>query len=200
MLGTLLLPALAAAQTPSPRFEINGSVAATRVFRVEDQSFGTVVNPGVGLEWRVMPKLGLNIEMNRVAGLEPRIVNCRAFFPGVSCSGTGREGVLNVALMSVTAAWYFGDTGSVQAYVLGGMDIMWSRTVSSVVFGGGDVRPISELEQRDRGTGITGGVGVRVPIGSHLVVKPEWRIYDGTLMSRANLSAMRTSVAIGYRW
>jgi hypothetical protein len=39
-----------------------------------------------------------------------------------------------------------------------------------------------------------------VPIGQRLIITPEFRIYDGTMLAGANLGQMRTSVAIGYGW
>lgn len=175
------VPVAATAQPASSRIEVAGSAAATRVFRIEDQSFGTAINPGVSVEWRVLRKLGLGFEVNRVTGLEPRVVNC-ASLPGVTCIGIGREGVLAKTLMSPTAAWYFEGNPCVQPYVIGGVDVMSSRTVSSTTFGSQSVRTIVETENRDRGMGITAGAGVRVPIGSRLVLRPEWRIYDGSLL------------------
>jgi opacity protein-like surface antigen len=195
----LLVPAAAAAQPVAPRVEVSGSVAAAHVFRIEDESFGTALNAGMSFEWRALPSLGVGAEVNRVTGLEPDAIDCNAV-PGVSCTGTGREGVLSATLMSVTAAWHFGASRRAQPYLIGGMNVVWSRTLSSVTFGSGSVRTISEIEQHDRGMGITAGVGVRVPVGDRVIIRPEWRIYDGSLMGRANLSIMRTSVAIGYGW
>jgi opacity protein-like surface antigen len=194
----LLIPVASAAQ-PRPRIEVSGSAAATKVFRVEDQSFGTTFGPGAALEWRVLRNLGLGLEVNRATGLENRVVGCGGP-PGTVCVGTAREGVLSTTLMSVTAAWYFEGSPYLQPYVVGGLDVMWSRTLSSITFARDDVRTISEFEQSDRGMGVTAGAGVRIPVGLGVFVRPEWRVYDGSLLGRANLSAMRTSVAVGYRW
>jgi opacity protein-like surface antigen len=195
----VLVPVAAAGQPMPPRIEVSASAAATRVFRVEDQSFGTAISPGASFEWRILRNLGLGVEVNRVTGLEPRLVNCGGP-PGVTCVGVAREGVLSTTLMSTTGAWYFGVHPYVQPYVIGGVDIMWSRAVSSITFAREPVWTIDEFEQRDRGMGITAGAGLRFALGPHMVVRPEWRIYDGSLLGRANLSATRTSVAVGYRW
>jgi hypothetical protein len=196
MCSVVLVSAAAFAQSTTP-VDIFASVAATRVFRAEDTSFGTVVSGGAGIEWRPVARLGLGVEVNRTAGLTPRVVDCGSY-PGQACSGRARSGVEGVTLFSATAAWYFGST-SVRPYVIGGIDVMWSRGYSSVTFATPPIR-IEEWASDDRGFGITAGFGVRIPVGTHVVIRPEWRIYDGSLMGRANLAAMRTSVAIGYRY
>jgi hypothetical protein len=192
----LCVPAVAGAQDARP-FEIGASIAATRVFRVEDQSFGTGTGPGIDFGWRVSRSVTIGAEVNRVSGLSPDVVTC-AGLVAASCSGRAREGVLTATILSVTAAWRLGAPGSVQPYILGGLDVLWSRNVSSVTFAGPDAATIVEQEASDRGVGPTVGVGVRIPVGARVVLRPEWRLYDGSLLGAANLAAMRTSFIVAY--
>lgn len=193
----LVAPLPAAAQPPVRGLEINGSLAAMRVFRVEDQSFGTVLDPGLGVEWRALSRLGLAVEANTTRGLEPRTVTCQ---PGVVCVGSGREGVLRVTVVSAMAAWYLGSNARAQPYVLAGADVLWSRTVDTTTVVSGNVHTLSDRESSDRGMGVAFGGGVRVALAGRLVIRPEWKLYSGVLLGRENLSAMRTSVAVGYLW
>jgi opacity protein-like surface antigen len=193
----LVVPPPANAQPPVRGLEINGSLAAMRVFRVEDQSFGTVLNPGIGAEWRPLSRLAMAVEANTTHGLEPRTVACQA---GVVCVGAGREGVLRVTVVSVMAAWYLGSHPRAQPYLLAGADVLWSRTVNSTTVVSGNVHTVSESEASDRGTGVAFGAGLRVPLAAGLVIRPEWRLYSGVLLGRENLTAMRASVAVGYPW
>jgi hypothetical protein len=195
----VLIPVAAAAQAP-PRLDITASVGATWVFRIEDEPIGTAISPGAGVEWRVLPRLGLGVELSRVTGFEPRVVSCAGLPTVTTCIGSARSGVLETTIMSTTGAWYFAAAPRVHPYVIGGFDVMWSHTVASITFVRNNEGTILERESHDRGTGITAGFGVRVLVGRHVVLKPEWRIYDGSLLGSANLSAMRTSVAMGYGW
>jgi opacity protein-like surface antigen len=56
------------------------------------------------------------------------------------------------------------------------------------------------------GTGCDGalalrfGAGLRMPITRAVALRSEVRFYDGSARSRANLSIIRTSIGLGYRW
>jgi hypothetical protein len=58
----------------------------------------------------------------------------------------------------------------------------------------------SETETHDTGSGVTAGAGLSIRAGDRMVITPQLRIYDGSVLGRANLTVMRTSVAVGYRW
>ena len=65
-----------------------------------------------------------------------------------------------------------------------------------------DRRPriATDYEQQDTTLGVTFGGGVRIPVWRRINLTPEIKIYDGTMLSGANLAQLHTSIAAGYRW
>jgi opacity protein-like surface antigen len=193
-----LPPAVALAQT-SPRGSVSASIGADRVFRAEDRSFGTVASPGVGVAVRVRPQLGVGLDVHRATGLDVTLLPCTPP-AGVPCIGSGREGVMAATTTSATVAWYASDNPRLQPYVLGGVSAVRSRSVTTRTDAGPDGWRITETEDVDTGVGVTAGVGVAFLVADHIVIKPEWRLSSGSMLGRANLGVMRTSLAVGYGW
>jgi opacity protein-like surface antigen len=108
--------------------------------------------------------------------------------------------VLDVTLLSGTAAWYITGRGPIRPYVTGGLGVVRSRSLASVTYTSPAGWTLEEREERDTGMGLTAGAGVRFLVGDHVVIRPEWRLYDGSIRGRANLGVMRTSVSVGYGW
>jgi hypothetical protein len=197
-LCTLWLPVAALAQ-PARQIDLTASIAVGRVSRAEDRSFGTAFTPGAGIERRPVSRLGLGVEVSRVGGLDPIPLACGAP-AGVSCTGGAREGVLDVTLLSGTAAWYIVSRGAIRPYVTGGVGVVRSRSLASVTYASPAGWTLQEREESDTGMGLTAGAGIRFLVGNHVVIRPEWHLYDGSIRGRANLSVMRTSVSVGYGW
>jgi opacity protein-like surface antigen len=185
------------------KIEITGGISAAHVFRFEDRGFGTRANLGIGMEVPVWKKLRLGAEVNRTFGLMPNPVQCGAVaaVPGepLPCTGFAREGVSAATAASFTAAYYFGN-GRVQPYLLGGMSILWTRSVTATTIVYPDRAELTESALRDIGAGPTIGAGVRIAIARHLSIRPEFRLSDGTALSSANLSQARLGLSLGYAW
>jgi opacity protein-like surface antigen len=184
---------------PNAILEFRASLGASRVSRFEDRSFGTALSPGAGIELRIRPNFGIAADVHQVSGLTPEVARCGAP-PGVTCVGTARDGITSATVASVTAAYYFGRDPAVQPFVIGGFGVVRSRGVSSLTMAGPTSWTQSETETHDTGSGVTAGAGLSIRTGDRMVIRPEWRIYDGSVMGRENLTVMRTSVAVGYRW
>lgn len=182
-----------------PLAEVHGSLGAARVSRAEDRSFGTGISPGGGLEVRVLDQLGIGVDMSHTTGFAIPVAVC-APPPGVTCAGSAGEGIRSVTLFSTTAAWYVGRPARVQPYVVGGYGLVRSRGVSSLTMAGPSVWTVTESSTRDTGGGVTAGVGLRIAVRDHVVIRPEFRISDGSVVGRENLTVMRTSVSLGYAW
>jgi opacity protein-like surface antigen len=177
--------------------EVFASIAWAHVFRFDDQTFGDRPNAGAGFGLHHRSGLGAELEINRTFGLMARTAPCA--ISGVSCVGTGRDGVLSSTILTGNAVYRFG-SHRVQPYVTGGLGGLWSRTVASVTLVQGTQAAVTEREDRDGALALSFGAGFRMPITRAVALRSEVRFYDGSARSRANLSIIRTSIGLGYRW
>jgi Outer membrane protein beta-barrel domain len=188
-------PALAqTAAAPAPVKEIFGSVAQGHLFRFEDQTFGDNLNVGggFGIRWS---RLGVEFEVNRQLGLTPQLARCGV----ASCSGEARQGVLSSTIASGNLFYQFGES-PVRPYVIGGLGAFWSHSVSSVLTVRGTSGTFSEFETSDTALAVSFGAGLRIAIGRAFSIRPEIRLYDGSLLGRENLTLIRTSIGAAYQW
>jgi opacity protein-like surface antigen len=192
MLGTLTGPA--AAQPPAP--SVFGTVAAANLYRAEDRSFGTKLNvgAGAGLEWK---RLAADVEVHRTVGLTPRRVECAV--AGVACSGSAREGVLAATMVTANVSYSFGGAG-VRPYVTGSVGVLRTEIVNSLTTVTGNAATLSEFRERDTGLALGLGIGLDVPLTGALSVRPEFRAYSSSALSRTNLGMHRGTVGLRYRW
>lgn len=173
-----------------------GAVGFGNIFRVEDDSFGTKLNLGAGggIEWK---RLAIEGEIHRTSELSPRLITCDAFT--VPCTGSAREGVLEATAITANIAYTFG-AAPVRPYVIGSVGVLHSDSVNSLTIATSTTRTISEFRERDTGMAIGVGVGIDLALTPHLSIRPEFRTYSSTIMSRANLSMHRGSASLRYRW
>ena len=59
---------------------------------------------------------------------------------------------------------------------------------------------LSEFPERDAGLVLGLGGGVEVPLTTSLALRPEFRFYSSSAMSRVNLDVLRAALAVRYRW
>jgi len=162
-----------------------------------DHGLGHGGSVGGSLTVPVFKNLAARFDAYHNLGPEPREQACG--LSNVTCVGVARNGVQSMNVVAGSAIYYFG-SDRIRPFVSGGLDVFHFKFIASVATIRDNQATMSELESTDTTMGVTLGAGVRVPIGERLVVTPEFRIYDGTMLAGANLGQMRTSVAIGYRW
>jgi opacity protein-like surface antigen len=200
LIAALALSQPAAAQSGSGANDIREasfSIGSGRLSHGDDP-LGSGLTLGGALTIPVMRRFAVRIDGHRSLGPNLNERSC-ASFPTSPCTGVGRYGVRGLTIWSATGVYYF-SPGRAQPYVTGGLDVLDFTFVSDVTtFRGGQVT-ITDFEQQNTTMGITLGGGVRVAVGRRLSVTPEVRIYDGTILSGANLAQLRASIGVGYRF
>jgi hypothetical protein len=162
-----------------------------------DSPLGWGSTVGVSAAFPIWRRLAVRVDAHRSFGPELNEHSCASY--DRPCTGIGRSGARDLTIWSGSAMYYFQPSG-VQAFVRGGVDVLHFAFLSTVTFVGGPQVRITEEENKYTTMGILLGGGVRIPIGSRFVVRPEVTIYDGTILAGTNLTQVRTSVAFGYRW
>jgi hypothetical protein len=173
-----------------------GTLGAAKVYRTEDQSFGTKLNVGggFGIEWK---RLSFDAELHRTVGLTPRSVQCAV--GNVPCTGSAREGLLDAMMMSGNIHYFFGRQ-RVRPYVTGSVGVLWTETAKSLTIVSSTAATLSEFHDRDTGLAIGAGFGVDVPLTGSLSLSPEVLSYSSVAMSRVNLGMLRGAISARYRW
>jgi opacity protein-like surface antigen len=165
-----------------------------KVYRTEDRSFGTEVNVGggVGIEWG---RVGLDVDGHRTR-LTPLTFQCGVV--GVPCVGEAREGFEQATMLSANIRYFFGSR--VRPYAMGSVGMLWTERVHSLTVVSGTVATLSEFRERDTSLALGFGVGVDVPLTRALSLRPEFRTYSSTAMSRVNLGLHRGTIGLRYQW
>lgn len=145
----------------------------------------------------ITARFAISVDAHRSYGPEPGEQPCGIV--NVVCTGVGHHGVRRLTIWSGNGIYYFSSAG-VRPYVVGGLNVLHFTFISGVTTVRGAQATITELERDDITMGIAVGGGVRIPLGPRLSVAPEVRIHDGTMLAGANLTQLRTSVSVGYRW
>lgn len=173
-----------------------GAAGVANVYRTEDQSFGTELNVGGGLEieWK---RLGLTAEIHRTFGLTPRAVECA--IGNVPCVGSAREGFLEAMMLSGNVSYFFGGPRA-RPYVTGSVGVLWTESVKSLTIVSSTAATLSEFHESDTGLAIGVGFGVDVPLTPAFSLRPEFRTYSSVAMSRVNLGIHRGAIGVRYRW
>lgn len=173
-----------------------GAAGLVNVYRAEDQSFGTTLNVGggVGIERK---RLGLGMDIHRTLGLTPRAVHCAVGNAG--CVGSAREGFLEATMLSGNVSYFFG-AHHVRPYVTGSVGVLWTEQVNSLTVASSQSATLSEFFASDTGLAIGVGFGVDVPLARAVSLRPEFRTYSSTAMSRVNLGMHRAAIGVRYQW
>jgi opacity protein-like surface antigen len=187
------IPSVVTAQTLKPG--VFGTAGVANVYRSEDRSFGTKLNiaGGVGLEWK---RLGIDAEVHRTLGLAPRTVRCAVSVP---CVGSAREGFAEATMVAANVSYFFGGP-RVRPYVTGSVGVLWTESVNSLTIGSDTNATLSEFHENDTGLALGVGVGVDIPVTPSLSLRPEFRTYSSTALSRVNLGLHRGTIGLRYRW
>jgi opacity protein-like surface antigen len=195
LVGPILLSTAAGVAAQDLRPAVFGAVGVANVYRAEDRSFGTELNVGggLGIEWR---RLGLDVDGHRTR-LTPLTFQCGVV--GVPCVGEAREGFEKATMLSGNVRYFFGGS-RVRPYLMGSVGVLWTEGVNSLTVVRGTVATLSEFRDRDTGLAVGVGVGVDVPLTPHFSLRPEFRTYSSTAMSRVNLGMHRGTIGLRYRW
>ena len=180
----------------SERGDLFVSLASAHIFRVEDRTLGDRPAIGGGVRVPLTRRLGVEFDFNRPVGLHAEAARCGL---AGGCIGTAREGLLDATLVTANVYLRF-PHGRFEPYLVGGAGGLWTTAVNSLTVVRDGVGVMSEFESRDAGLAIGGGAGVDFALTRRLSVRPEFRIYDSSAMSRMNLTVVRSSVAVGWRW
>jgi hypothetical protein len=168
-----------------------------RPFRIEDRAFGNNLNVGGSAGLRFGSRLGAEVEFNETFGLEPRPAVCGVAVP--PCVGGARQGLLSARIASANLLYYFGRSRT-QFYVTGGAGALWSTEVTPMTVVRQTTATMSELRYDSAGFAWNVGAGVRMPLARGFLLRPEFRFYEASALSRANLSLIRLSMGLGYTW
>src|SRR5574338_227093 len=163
-----------------------GSISLANLYRTGDQSFGSDLNvcAGGGIEWK---RLGVDFEVQRTVGLEPRNAPCAVM---VACIGSAREGLLDATMVLGNVTYTFGQS-RVRPYVTGSIGVLRTSSVNSLTVVDTANAIVSEFRENDTGLATGLGLGIDVPLTSALSLRPEFRTYWSIAMSRMNLGMHR---------
>jgi hypothetical protein len=189
--------------TASVNPEVFGSIGFGHLANSR-RTFGDTVNVGgsVGIRWR---RLITEFEVNRMLGLSPQSLSCAVQY-GQTCL-PGRQGALAATTAAGNVLFLF-PRRTVEPYVTGGLGVMVSTHAEPEL----DMQfspvpntpPIAvnliERKQHDVGFAFNFGAGLRIPVTSTFMIRPELRLYDATLLSAYNMGLLRASMQVGYRW
>jgi len=192
VLGTISHPVAAQQVRPA----VFATAGLANLYRADDRSFGTELNVGGGLgaEWK---RLAFDIAVDRTLGLTPHAVQCGVV--SVPCAGSAREGVLEATMLAGNVSYLFGGS-RVRPFVTGSVGALWTDSVNSQTMVSRTAASLSEFHERDTGLAVGVGVGVDVPLTSALSLRPEFRSYSSTVMSRLNVGMHRGTIDVRYRW
>ena len=194
LVAIVALAAPVAAQELRPG--VFGAAAVANVYRAEDRSFGTKANlgGGIGVEWK---RLGVDAEIHDTLGLTPRAVQCGVV--NVTCVGSANEGIRRATMFSGNVSYSFTGAG-IRPYVIGSVGVLWTESVNSLTVVRGGAATLSEFRERHTGLALGLGFGVDIPLTRALSVRPEFRTYSSSALSRMNVGMHRGTVGVRYRW
>jgi hypothetical protein len=196
-ISTLSFPALGRAQDQRWTPEISTAVGLGHVFRFDDETLGDRLNVSGAVAIAHQSGLVIELEVNRVFGLEPKTAPCGLV--DNTCIGARRYGPREATVSSLGIHYRFkGDR--IQPFVFAGVGVLWTVSLHTVTFTNTNPAVTVESVSRDRGFGPDLGAGVRIALSPHLAISPEIRWLDASLMSRENLAITRLGIRTTYAW
>ncbi len=189
----LLLPVGTYAQVLTR--EVFATIGQGRLFRIDDNPFGSGPNLGAGIGLTHRRGLGIDFELNRTLGLSARTVPCGIV--NLPCEGTARQGVTSATILSGNVRYEF-TRARVRPYVTGGLGAFLSRGYSPAIYVSEQRAVFSEELWNDTGLAFNFGAGLRIRLSRSLALRPELRLYSASALSRANLSLFRPSLVLAW--
>jgi hypothetical protein len=191
----LSIPALGWGQDRRWTPEVSASVGLGHVFRFDDETFGDRLNAGVAVAIAHRAGLAIELDAERVFGLDPKPAPCGLV--NNTCTGNGRYGPRRAAVASLAVHYRFKGT-RVQPFLFAGIGMLRTASFHTTTYASTRPAVMIESESRDRGLGPDLGAGLRLILSRHVVISPEIRWLDASLLSRENLAITRLGIRMTY--
>ena len=120
--SALLIPALGWGQDHGWTPEVSASVGLGHVFRFDDETFGDRPDAGVAIAITLRSGLVVELAVDRVLGLEPKIAPCGLV--DKTCVGNGRYGPYEATAASLGVQYRFRGR-RMQPFVFAGLGVLW---------------------------------------------------------------------------
>jgi len=196
-ISTLCLPTLGWAQDRRWTPEISAAVGLGHVFRFDDEAFGDRLDVSVAMAIAHRSGPVIELEVDRVFGLEPKPAPCGLV--DNTCVGSGRYGPRKATVASLGIHYRFkGDR--IQPFVFAGVGVLWTTSLHTTTYASTSPAVMVESESHDRGFGPDLGAGMRIVLSPHVAVSPEIRWLDASVLSRENLAMTRLGIRTTYSW
>jgi hypothetical protein len=193
----LSIPTFGWAQDRQWKPEVSASIGLGHVFRFEDETFGNPLNAGASVAVAHRSGLVIELEVDRVFGLEPKPAPCGLV--NNTCIGNGRYGPREATVASLGVHYRFRGA-RVQPFLFAGLGALWTTSVHTTTYASTSPAVMVEREARDRGVGPDLGAGLRFLLWPQATISPEIRWLDASLLSRENLAITRLGIRATHSW
>ena len=161
------------------------------------ETFGDRLNAGVAVAIAHRAGLVIELDAERVFGLDPKPAPCGLV--NNTCRGSGRYGPRQATVASLAVHYRFKGT-RVQPFLVAGIGMLRTASLHTTMHTSTSPAVMVESESRDRGFGPDLGAGLRLMLAPHVVISPEIRWLDASLLSRENLAITRLGIRTTYSW
>jgi hypothetical protein len=151
----------------------------------------------VGGGFGIAHSSGWAIELHgdRTFGLDPLPAPCGVV--NVTCVGVAHYGPTAISVASINARYHFRGR-RLEPYLIGGLGILFSRSLHSITHVRGPIATMTESQSSDHGFGPDLGVGLRLPLARGWSMNGELRWLDAPWLSRQNLAITRVAAHLTY--
>jgi opacity protein-like surface antigen len=189
------LPSSVRAQARGWKPEVSLGAGIAHVFRWEDKTYGNPANVGGGFGIAHSSGWAIEVHGDRTFGLAPLQAPCGLV--NVTCVGVAHYGPTVMSVASINARYQFNGR-RLEPYLLGGLGILFSRSLHSMTHVSGPIAVMTETQSSDRGFGPELGAGVRLPVARGWSLNGELRWLDAPWLSRQNLATTRVNAHVTY--
>jgi opacity protein-like surface antigen len=191
----LSLPSFAWAQATGWTPEISVGTGLAHVFRWDDQTYGNPADVGGGFGIAHSSGWAIEVHGDRTFGLDPLPAPCGSV--NVTCVGAAHYGPTAISVASLNARYHFGGR-RLEPYLLGGLGVLFSRSLHSITHVQGPIAIMTESQSSDHGFGPELGGGLRLALARGWSLNGELRWLDAPWLSRQNLATTRLTVKLTY--
>lgn len=191
----IALPSLVRAQATGWMPEVSIGAGLAHVFRWEDQTYGNPANVGGGVGIAHSSGWAIEVHGDRTLGLDPLPAPCGLVT--ATCVGVAHYGPTAMSVASINARYHFSGR-RLEPYLIGGLGLLFSRSLHSMTEVQGPIAIMTESQSRDRGFGPELGAGLRLPLARGWSLNGELRWLDAPWLSRQNLAITRVTAQVTY--